>query len=479
MSLEAPEHTRSIDYTTPTEGLGFIDEIVGAADDIRNGDIVSLVQSAQGLYDEIGGLVADPVGYIGGMVVEWIMQHVEPLKGWINQLTGDSGQVYGMSASWDSISSSLASIASELDSGSYSAMSSMRGEAVRAYLERQAIVVSAINAISDASSAFGAALSKVADSVDNIHDAVVGAISDIIVTCFEVVAEVVLSLGTAAPVAAEQVASKVAKWVGRIEPIMEMLTYALEALQAIFAVLTSAGSDLTRGVEKIGEQCQAPGGGCCGEGGMRPRTPGLPGDGNWNTDGPYSNGATSGGSNNVGGDNNGINAGGDVNIDNSQHDDRHIEVNPTIEVGGGDGGSSDKGGDHDSGHDGHENGKGGGHDGNRNGNHDGNRNGNHDGNRSGNHDGNRSGNRSGNHDGNRSGNRSGNHDGNHDGNRSGNRSGNHDGNRSGNRSGNHDGNRSGNHDGNRSGNHDGNRSGNRSGNHDGGGSHHHHRHRHH
>lgn len=81
MNLEAPEHTRSIDNTTPTEGLGFVDQIVGAADDIRNGDIVSLAESAKGIYDEIGSFVADPVGYIGSMVVEWIMQHVEPLKG--------------------------------------------------------------------------------------------------------------------------------------------------------------------------------------------------------------------------------------------------------------------------------------------------------------------------------------------------------------------------------------------------------------
>ena len=422
MNLEAPEHTRSIDNTTPTEGLGFVDQIVGAADDIRNGDIVSLAESAKGIYDEIGSFVADPVGYIGSMVVEWIMQHVEPLKGWINQLTGDSGQVYGMSSSWDSISSSLASIASELDSGSSSAMSSMQGEAVRAYLERQAIVVSAINAISDASSAFGAALSKVADSV-------VGAISDIIVTCFEVVAEVVLSLGTAAPVAAEQVASRVAKWVGRIEPIMETLTYALEALQAIFAVLTSAGSDLTRGVEKIGEQCQAPGGGCCGDGGMQRRNPELPGDGNWNTDGPFSNGATSGGTNNVGGDNNGINAGGDVNIDNSQHDDHHVEVNPQIEphieVGGGDKESSHKGGDHDSGHDGHDNGKGTGHGSKHDGDHGTHNGGNHGGNQSGNH-GKHSANQGGNHSGNQSGNH-GKHSANQGGNHSGNQGGNHGG----------------------------------------------------
>ena len=117
-------------------------------------------------------------------------------------------------------------------------MSSMQGEAVRAYLERQAIVVSAINAISDASSAFGAALSKVADSVDNIHDAVVGAISDIIVTCFEVVAEVVLSLGTAAPVAAAIFRNKTAVSAYMAEKIADIAqrddgTYDYEPFQAI------------------------------------------------------------------------------------------------------------------------------------------------------------------------------------------------------------------------------------------------------
>ncbi len=38
------------------------------------------------------------LGCAGSMVAEWIM-HVEPPR-WINQLTGDSGQVYGMSSSW-------------------------------------------------------------------------------------------------------------------------------------------------------------------------------------------------------------------------------------------------------------------------------------------------------------------------------------------------------------------------------------------
>ena len=410
MSPEAPEYTRSIDNTTPTEGLVILDTLYNAAQDLRSGDVNNLVDSAQGLLEEAGNLALDPVGTIAGSVVEWIMQHVDPLKSWVNQLTGDSGQVYGMSASWDSISSSLASIAEELESATTNDFADMTGESVRAYGERQAVVYSAINGVSEASGAFGEALSKVADSVDSIHDAVVSAISDIVVTCFEVVAEEILSFGLATPVAEAQVAGKTSKWVNRIEPVLEVLMNALQAIMAVYAVMTSAGSDLTRGVEHIGEQCQAPGGGCCGEGGSTSGTAGSDGSAGG---GSTANGGTSGGTS-VGGDNSGTVVGGDNNgtiyngdVDNSE--DRHIEVNPSIEPhidwGGGksdhDGGGHDGGGDHKGGDH-----KGGDHkSGNNNGDH---KSGNHNG---GNHKG-------GNHNG-------GSHNGSHNG--GGNKGGSHSG----------------------------------------------------
>ena len=392
MSPEAPEYTRSIDNTTPTEGLVILDTLYNAAQDLRSGDVNNLVDSAQGLLEEAGNLALDPVGTIAGSVVEWIMQHVDPLKSWVNQLTGDSGQVYGMSASWDSISSSLASIAEELESATTNDFADMTGESVRAYGERQAVVYSAINGVSEASGAFGEALSKVADSVDSIHDAVVSAISDIVVTCFEVVAEEILSFGLATPVAEAQVAGKTSKWVNRIEPVLEVLMNALQAIMAVYAVMTSAGSDLTRGVEHIGEQCQAPGGGCCGEGGSTSGTAGSDGSAGG---GSTANGGTSGGTS-VGGDNSGTVVGGDNNgtiyngdVDNSE--DRHIEVNPSIEPhidwGGGksdhDGGGHDGGGDHKGGNHNGGNHKGGNHSGgdHKSGNHNG---GNHKG---GNHNG--------------------------------------------------------------------------------------------
>ena len=309
MSVESPEFTRSIDYTTPTEGLGIVDELYNVAQDLRAGEVNNLVDSAKAIYEEAAGLAVDPIGGLVGMAVEWILQHVDPLKTWVNQLTGDSAQVYGMSSSWDSISSSLASVAEELQSTAEAAMSGMHGEAVRAYLERQAVVSSAIDGVSAASGGFGEALSKVADSVDSIHDAVVGAIGDVVGSCVSAAAEVVFTLGRAAPAAEAQVASKVAKWVGLIGPVLDVLMEAVQAIMAIYAVMTSVGENLTRGVEHIGEQCQAPGGGCCGEG--------------------HSKGGVSDGRNvHVDGDNNGTIVNGDVNIE----EDNHTEINPSIEL---------------------------------------------------------------------------------------------------------------------------------------------------
>ena len=309
MSVESPEFTPSIDNTTPTEGLGIVDELYNVAQDLRAGEVNNLVDSAKAIYEEAAGLAVDPIGGLVGMGVEWILQHIDPLKTWVNQLTGDSAQVYGMSSSWDSISSSLASVAEELQSTAAAAMSGMQGEAVRAYLERQAVVSSAIDGVSAASGAFGEALTKVADSVDSIHDAVVGAIGDIVGSCVSAAVEVILTAGIAAPVAEAQVAGKVAKWVGLIEPVLEILMEAIRAIMAIYAVMTSVGENLTRGVEHIGEKCQAPGGGCCGEG--------------------HSKGGVSDGRNvYVDGDNDGTIVNGDVNIE----EDKHTEINPNIEL---------------------------------------------------------------------------------------------------------------------------------------------------
>ena len=70
MSLEAPTHTRSIDNTTPTEGLGAIDDIYNAVQDMKSGDVTTLVSAAQSLVSEAGNMVLDPIGGLGAMVVE-------------------------------------------------------------------------------------------------------------------------------------------------------------------------------------------------------------------------------------------------------------------------------------------------------------------------------------------------------------------------------------------------------------------------
>ena len=57
MSVESPEFTPSIDNTTPTEGLGIVDELYNVAQDLRAGEVNNLVDSAKAIYEEVASSV--------------------------------------------------------------------------------------------------------------------------------------------------------------------------------------------------------------------------------------------------------------------------------------------------------------------------------------------------------------------------------------------------------------------------------------
>ena len=127
MTAQAPVHTQSLSNSTPTEGLGVIDDIYRSAVAVSNGDFGGIITAIQSARSGMLQLEADPVDFFSQMAVGFILEHVDPLKNMLNDFTGDSAEVFGMSASWQSIAESLASIADEIDSSSSSAMSNMTG----------------------------------------------------------------------------------------------------------------------------------------------------------------------------------------------------------------------------------------------------------------------------------------------------------------------------------------------------------------
>ena len=336
MTAQAPVHTQSLSNSTPTEGLGVIDDIYRSAVAVSNGDFGGIITAIQSARSGMLQLEADPVDFFSQMAVGFILEHVDPLKNMLNDFTGDSAEVFGMSASWQSIAESLASIADEIDSSSSSAMSNMTGQAVDAYLYRQQTVSEAMRAVGENASAFSGALTDAANIVDAIHDLVRDAISDVVASLVSTVFWSCVTFGFAAPAKSVEVSAKVTTWVVTIGQIGQMLVQLLQAIKAVFDSFDSIQTGLTEQVKVIGANCSMPTGGCCGSNAAaQDLSSPLSGNGTVTTNGQTggTNVAAGNGGVAVGGDNNGtINNGGTVNNDNSTTN-VDIDVNPTYNGG--------------------------------------------------------------------------------------------------------------------------------------------------
>ena len=266
MSPQQPVYTRSEWMDGSDDALGPIGDIRDAVIQLDAGDWKGGAESALSAVQGIGEIA---LGGLAGLVsfgVDILLNYVDPLKFWMDQLTGDSAQVNGMAMTWASIGDSLRSTASELDSGSSSAMQNMKGESVSRYLSRQGQVVGSINTLADASATVGSAVAKAAELVKKTHDYVCKLISDIIGEAVEGVALAGLTLGTSLIKAAVRVGERAIAEAWNVQNLLNLLKAAFDELKSLFDILTAAAPAFLSAIREVGKECGTPGGGCCGEG---------------------------------------------------------------------------------------------------------------------------------------------------------------------------------------------------------------------
>lgn len=266
MSPQQPVYTRSEWMDGSDDALGPIGDIRDAVIQLDAGDWKGGAESALSAVQGIGELA---LGGLGGLIsygVDILLNYVDPLKFWMDQLTGDSAQANGMAMTWASIGDSLRSTASELDSGSSSAMQNMKGESVSRYLSRQGQVVASINTLADASATVGSAVAKAAELVKKTHDYVCKLISDIIGEAVEGVAFAGLTLGASLVKAAVVVGERAIAEAWNVQNLLTLLKMAFDELKSLFDILTAAAPAFLSAIREVGKECGTPGGGCCGEG---------------------------------------------------------------------------------------------------------------------------------------------------------------------------------------------------------------------
>lgn len=227
-----------------TAGLTLVEDITTAAEGLRNGDWLSTTLGSL----SVGASMLDPVGTLFEQGIGWVLEHLQPLSGWLDQLTGDPAQVYALANSWTSISHQLTESAEDLIGMVRSDLAEFEGLVAEEYWRVQSLNATTLDSLSQMASSISSALEASSQMVQTVHDLVRDTIAMI-------VSAVLASLATAwIPVYGQvrlgtEIAELVGKYVPDIKRVIDNLKQAFSVLQDL---LKRAGDVLRSLRAKLG-----------------------------------------------------------------------------------------------------------------------------------------------------------------------------------------------------------------------------------
>ncbi|WP_156138795.1 hypothetical protein [Microbacterium mangrovi] len=235
----------AVDTATPLSGTGLLDDGAQLVHAIESGDWLAGGLSAFAVGVDTVAAVSDPLGSLIASGLGWLIDHLEPIKGWFDDLTGNAGEVEAFAATWTNIQTQLQVSGAEL-TRRVTDLDSLAGEAIDAYRRFQADAAAHLAGAASWAGAMATGLRVASQVVQLVHDLVRDVLSQLVGSAISWAAEAVFSLGLATPWIIEQVSTRVASWVAKIgTKLTELLTACKKLaglLGALHGLISKAGA---------------------------------------------------------------------------------------------------------------------------------------------------------------------------------------------------------------------------------------------
>ncbi|GLY06932.1 hypothetical protein [Actinoplanes sp. NBRC 101535] len=222
------------DSTTGTTGLGLVEDAQQLTEGIRNQSWVDGGLSVLGTSLDGLSLAVDPLGTLGAWGVAWLIEHVRPLQDALDQLAGDPDEVAAHAATWANIATATDETRQRYADRLATDTADWHGASADAYRAHATENLSVLAGISVASGGISSAVEGAGLIVGLVRGLVRDLIAQFIATLAirlpQWAAVEGISLGTATPLIASQVASLVATWANKIQRHIRALLASLRNL---------------------------------------------------------------------------------------------------------------------------------------------------------------------------------------------------------------------------------------------------------
>ncbi|WP_292714694.1 hypothetical protein [Microbacterium sp. 13-71-7] len=239
--------------TSPLQGTFLLEDGEALVSAIKSGDWVAGGFAAFSAVMDTVAAVSDPLGSLIAAGLGWLMEHLQPLKGWLNDLTGDSGAVAGFAQTWTNVGTQLRRSAGDLATV-LGDLDAADGAAVQAYLAFQRDVVAHLKGAASWADGLATGMQMASTIVQVVHDMVRDALAQLVGSLISYAAELVFSLGLATPLVIEQattrvaaVATKFSKRIPDMVAAIRKLGDLVEKLKALFTRFGETADNALKG----------------------------------------------------------------------------------------------------------------------------------------------------------------------------------------------------------------------------------------
>lgn len=243
-------------HLTNTEGDHFFDgaflyyDAVHLGEDIGRGDWQAAAFMGGAAVIDGAATWSDPFGSLLSIGFGWLIDHIEPLRGWLDDLTGNPESVSGHSAEWRAVSQALASAYSDLTADVSADLGDMHGQMVTAYRGYMRTASAQTDALSRSAASIANGLELASSMVDLVRSMVRDAIAQICGALTSYIGELVFTLGAATPLVIEQAETRTASVAAHLATTLDRAHVSLTALQRLINELKDALRKFETYVEK-------------------------------------------------------------------------------------------------------------------------------------------------------------------------------------------------------------------------------------
>ncbi|MCE1180614.1 MAG: hypothetical protein LWW86_16490 [Micrococcales bacterium] len=234
-----------------TSGAGLIDSGWSTIDALCQGRWIDAALSGVSTVLDTAAAVSDPLGSLIAAGIGWVIDHLNPIKRWFDEVTGNPEGVVAQAQTWGNVSDGAKSAASQWRSDASRVLEPMEGTAVDSYWSFASERTDALDALGGAALGMQTAMSVSAGLVGFVHGFLRDMLSQIIGSILSYAVEIVASLGTMVPWVIEQVSTRVAALSGRASTFVNGLINSGSRLGRLLGELRTFGQAVLRFLDRI------------------------------------------------------------------------------------------------------------------------------------------------------------------------------------------------------------------------------------